>query len=94
MKYSVRAFNGGTFWVPGPEVYWMEAWNQREEMNTLIYLVQGGGPEHPHQHRPSAGSHRHQPGVAQFLRIPRGADRALRSATAAEHSALPGSYSR
>ncbi len=43
MKYSVRAFNGGTFWVPGPEVYWMEAWNQREEMNTLIYLVRGGG---------------------------------------------------
>jgi len=26
MKYSVQAFNGGTFWVPGPEVYWMEAW--------------------------------------------------------------------
>ena len=43
MKYSVRAFNGGTFWVPGPEVYWMEAWNQREEMNARIYLVQGGG---------------------------------------------------
>src|SRR4051812_827641 len=43
MKYSVRAFNVGTFWVPGPEVYWMEAWNQREEMNALIYLVQGGG---------------------------------------------------
>jgi glyoxylase-like metal-dependent hydrolase (beta-lactamase superfamily II) len=43
MKYSVRAFNAGTFWVPGPEVYWMEAWNQREGMNILIYLVQGGG---------------------------------------------------
>ncbi len=43
MKYSVQAFNGGTFWVPGPEVYWMEAWNQREEMNALIYLVRGGG---------------------------------------------------
>ena len=43
MKYSVRAFNGGTFWVPGPEVYWMEAWNRREEMHALIYLVQGGG---------------------------------------------------
>ncbi len=43
MKYSVQAFNGGTFWVPGPEVYWMENWNQREEMNTLIYLVRGGG---------------------------------------------------
>ena len=24
MKYSVQAFNGGTFWVPGPEVYWMQ----------------------------------------------------------------------
>jgi len=36
VKYSVRAFNGGAFWVPGPEVYWMEAWNQREEMNALI----------------------------------------------------------
>jgi glyoxylase-like metal-dependent hydrolase (beta-lactamase superfamily II) len=43
MKYSVQAFNGGTFWVPGPEVYWMESWNQREEMNTLIYLIRGGG---------------------------------------------------
>ena len=43
MKYSVQAFNAGTFWVPGPEVYWMEAWNQREEMNILIYLIRGGG---------------------------------------------------
>lgn len=43
MNYSVRAFNAGTFWVPGPEVYWMEAWNTREEMNALIYLVRGGG---------------------------------------------------
>lgn len=43
MKYSVQAFNAGTFWVPGPEVYWMEAWNQREEMNALIYLIRGGG---------------------------------------------------
>jgi glyoxylase-like metal-dependent hydrolase (beta-lactamase superfamily II) len=43
MKYSIQAFNGGTFWVPGPEVYWMEAWNTREEMNALIYLVRGGG---------------------------------------------------
>ncbi len=43
MKYSVQAFNAGTFWVPGPEVYWMENWNQREEMNTLIFLVRGGG---------------------------------------------------
>jgi glyoxylase-like metal-dependent hydrolase (beta-lactamase superfamily II) len=42
MNYTVQAFNGGTFWVPGPEVYWMEAWNQREEMNALIYLVRGG----------------------------------------------------
>ncbi len=45
MKYSVRAFNGGTFWVPGPEVYWMEAWSQREEMNALIYLVQATEPD-------------------------------------------------
>jgi glyoxylase-like metal-dependent hydrolase (beta-lactamase superfamily II) len=41
--YTVRAFNGGTFWVPGPEVYWMHGWGTREEMNALIYLVQGGG---------------------------------------------------
>ena len=39
MKYSIQAFNCGTFWVPGPEVYWMEAWEQREEMNALIYLI-------------------------------------------------------
>lgn len=43
MKFSVQAFNAGTFWVPGPEVYWMEAWNRREEMNTIIYLIRGGG---------------------------------------------------
>jgi glyoxylase-like metal-dependent hydrolase (beta-lactamase superfamily II) len=42
MKYTVQAFNAGTFWVPGPEVYWMEAWNQREDMNVLIYLIRGG----------------------------------------------------
>jgi hypothetical protein len=43
MKYSIQAFNAGTFWVPGPEVYWMESWNQREEMNIIIYLIRGGG---------------------------------------------------
>jgi hypothetical protein len=43
MNYSVQAFVAGTFWVPGPEVYWMESWNQREEMHALIYLVRGGG---------------------------------------------------
>jgi glyoxylase-like metal-dependent hydrolase (beta-lactamase superfamily II) len=43
MNYSIKAFNAGTFWVPGPEVYWMERWNQREEMNVIIYLVSGGG---------------------------------------------------
>jgi len=43
MRYTVQAFNAGTFWVPGPEVYWMEAWSQREEMNVLIYLIRGGG---------------------------------------------------
>ena len=42
MKYSIKAFNAGTFWVPGPEVYWMENWNTREEMNTLIFLVRCG----------------------------------------------------
>jgi hypothetical protein len=42
MKYTVQAFNAGTFWVPGPEVYWMEAWNQREEMNLLIFLLRAG----------------------------------------------------
>ena len=43
MSYSIQAFNAGTFWVPGPEVYWMENWNQREEMNALIYLIRGEG---------------------------------------------------
>jgi glyoxylase-like metal-dependent hydrolase (beta-lactamase superfamily II) len=43
MSYSIHAFNAGTFWVPGPEVYWMQRWNQREEMNVIIYLVRGGG---------------------------------------------------
>lgn len=42
MNYSVKAFNGGSFWVPGPEVYWMERWGTREELNALIYLVRGG----------------------------------------------------
>jgi glyoxylase-like metal-dependent hydrolase (beta-lactamase superfamily II) len=43
MTYTVRAFNAGTFWVPGPEVYWMHGWGTREEMNTIIFLVTGGG---------------------------------------------------
>lgn len=43
MNYSIQAFNTGTFWVPGPEVYWMERWNTREEMNLIVYLVRGGG---------------------------------------------------
>ena len=43
MNYSIQAFNAGTFWVPGPEVYWMQRWNTREEMNIIIYLVRGGG---------------------------------------------------
>jgi glyoxylase-like metal-dependent hydrolase (beta-lactamase superfamily II) len=43
MKYTVRAFNAGTFYVPGPEVYWMHKWGQREEMNVIVYLVRGGG---------------------------------------------------
>jgi glyoxylase-like metal-dependent hydrolase (beta-lactamase superfamily II) len=43
MKFSVQAFNTGTCWVPGPEVYWMEAWNTLEELNVLIYLIRGNG---------------------------------------------------
>jgi hypothetical protein len=43
MNYSVKAFNAGTFWVPGPEVYWMERWGTREEMNIIMYLVCGSG---------------------------------------------------
>ena len=43
MNYSVQAFNAGTFYVPGPEVYWMQHWNTREEMNIIIYLIRGGG---------------------------------------------------
>ena len=43
MTYSVQAFIAGTFWVPGPEVYWMHNWDKREKMYTLIYLVRGGG---------------------------------------------------
>jgi hypothetical protein len=34
MNYSVKAFNAGTFWAPGPEVYWMERWGTREEMTS------------------------------------------------------------
>ncbi len=43
MKFPVRAFNAGTFWVPGPEVYWMEGWNTREEMNILLTLIDNSG---------------------------------------------------
>lgn len=43
MKYTVQAFNAGTFWVPGPEVYWMHRWGQREEMNLLLFLIRGEG---------------------------------------------------
>jgi len=41
--YTIRAFNAGTFWVPGPEVYWMHNWGTREEMNVIVYLLRGGG---------------------------------------------------
>jgi hypothetical protein len=41
MNFSVQVFNAGTFWVPRPEVYWMEGWNSREPMNILIYLIRG-----------------------------------------------------
>ncbi|MDQ6677682.1 MAG: hypothetical protein M3Z09_10350 [Acidobacteriota bacterium] len=41
--YTVRAFNCGVFRVPGPEVYWMQGWGEREEMNVLMFLVQGNG---------------------------------------------------
>jgi hypothetical protein len=30
MRFSIQAFNAGTFWVPDPEVYWMDGWNTRE----------------------------------------------------------------
>lgn len=43
MNYTVQAFNTGTYSVPGPEVYWMDCWNQREEMNMIFYLIRGGG---------------------------------------------------
>ena len=43
MKYSIQAFTAGTFWGPGPEGYWLDAWKRREEMNVIIYLVRGGG---------------------------------------------------
>lgn len=43
MRYTVRAFNAGTFWVPRPEVYWMHGWGNREEMNLLLFLIQGEG---------------------------------------------------
>jgi glyoxylase-like metal-dependent hydrolase (beta-lactamase superfamily II) len=42
MKYTVQALKSGTFEVPGPEVYWMENWNHREEMNIILYLVRSG----------------------------------------------------
>ena len=43
MTYSVRAYNCGSFRVPGPEVYWMHGWGTYEDMNVIIFLVQGGG---------------------------------------------------
>lgn len=43
MSYSVQAFKAGRFWVPAPEVYWMQGWGGREEMNIIIYLIRGDG---------------------------------------------------
>ena len=43
MTYTLRMLRTGAMDVPCPEVYWMERWNQREEMNVIIYLVRGGG---------------------------------------------------
>src|SRR4051812_45199849 len=43
MEYSVKALIMGTFYVPGPEVYWMHNWGTKEKMHSLMYLVKGGG---------------------------------------------------
>jgi hypothetical protein len=37
----VRVFNAGPSRVLGPEAYWMQCWNTREEINILIYVMPG-----------------------------------------------------
>lgn len=43
MEYTVRALKMGQSDVPGPEVYWMEAWGRWETLYFMVFLVQGGG---------------------------------------------------
>ncbi len=43
MEYTIRALKMGQADVPGPEVYWMEAWNTWETLYFMAFIVQGGG---------------------------------------------------
>jgi glyoxylase-like metal-dependent hydrolase (beta-lactamase superfamily II) len=43
MEYSIRALKMGQSDVPGPEVYWMEAWGTWETLYFMAFLVQGSG---------------------------------------------------
>jgi hypothetical protein len=43
MTYSVRAVKVGAVEVPGPEVFWMSAWDEWVELSFNVVVVQGGG---------------------------------------------------
>ncbi len=43
MQYTVQALKMGESQVPGPEVYWMEAWDRRETLYFMAFLIQGNG---------------------------------------------------
>ena len=92
MKFSIQAFNAGTFWVPGPEVYWMEAWNTREEMNIVIYLLRGGGRNILINTGPPQDLEIINQAWRNFFGYPGGPDRSFRSSVTTKHPPVPGAH--
>ncbi len=43
MDYQLHVLSMGRFEVPGPEIYWMDAWNTWEPMNLFMVVIQGEG---------------------------------------------------
>ncbi len=43
VQYTVQAIKVGESVVPGPEVFWMEAWDKKETLWFMMFLIQGGG---------------------------------------------------
>ena len=43
MTYEIQVLKMGQCEVPGPEVYWMSAWDTWETLNFWMVVIRGGG---------------------------------------------------